>query len=270
MRTTAQIHMLSRTATLLLVLAAAIPARAVPLIVNGGFESSFAAWTIADAIGSDGTFFLQSGTASPINSDPVPAPPGGSFAAMTDAEGPGSHVLYQDFIVPASPGTAVLSFDLFIGNRAAEFVTPAPATLDFSTPALNQQARVDILRAGTDPFSVMATDVLLSLFQTNPGDPLISGYTSFSADLTALLDANAGQTLRLRFAEVDNLFIFQLGVDNVSLETQAVVPEPSSWLLLATGLGALLISWRVAMPRRHRGSTANEPGSGDSRSRNPS
>jgi len=257
--------MLSCTATVVLALVAAAPARAVPLIVNGGFESGFTGWTVADAIGSDGTFFLQSGTASPINSDPVPAPPGGSFAAMSDAQGPGSHVLYQDFNVPASPGTAVLSFDLFIGNRADEFFTPSPPSLDFSTPALNQQARVDIMLAGTDPFSVMASDVLLSLFQTNPGDPLISGYASYSADLTALVNANAGQTLRLRFAETDNVFTFQLGVDNVSLETQAVVPEPTSWLLLATGLGALLISWRVAMPRRHRGSTANEPGSGDSR-----
>jgi len=254
MRATAQIRMLSCTATLVLVLAAAAPARAVPLILNGGFESGFTGWTLADAIGSDGTFYLQSGTASPINGDPVPAPPGGSFAAMTDAQGPGSHVLYQDFIVPASPGTALLTFDLFIGNRAGEFVTPSPSSLDFSTPALNQQARVDVLRAGTDPFSVSPSDVLLSLLQTNPGDPLISGYTSHSADLTALLNANAGQTLRIRFAETDNLFMFQLGVDNVSLETQAVVPEPASWLLLATGLGALLTSWRPASSRTHRGS----------------
>ncbi len=254
MRTQAQTRMLSCAATLFLVLAAAVPARAVPLIVNGGFESGFNGWILADAVGSDGTFFLQSGTASPINGDPVPAPPGGAIAAMTDAQGPGSHVLYQDFFVPASPGTALLTFELFIGNRAGEFATPSPASLDFSTPALNQQARVDILRAGTDPFTVAAADVLMSLFQTNPGDPLISGYASHSADLTALLNANAGQTLRIRFAETDNLFIFQLGVDNVGLETLAVVPEPASWILFATGLGALLIFLGLASSRIHRGS----------------
>ena len=41
--------------------------------------------------------------------------------------------------------------------------------------ALNQQARVDIMEVGADPFSVAAGDVLQSLLQTNPGDPAISG-----------------------------------------------------------------------------------------------
>src|SRR4029450_12300217 len=153
--------------------AAVPPAHAVPSILNGGFESGFTSWTRADQLGSEGTFSLQSGTSSPVNGDPVPAPPGGTNAAMTDAAGPGAHVLFQDFVV--TPGIATLSFALFIGNRASLFATPALATLDFSTPALNQQARVDILIGGTNPFSVAATDVLLNLFQTNPGDPLVSG-----------------------------------------------------------------------------------------------
>src|SRR5688572_13540257 len=69
------------------------------LISNGGFESGFSDWTRVDQVGSDGTFHLQSGTASPVNGDAVPAPPGGSTAAMTDAQGPGAHVLYQIFTV---------------------------------------------------------------------------------------------------------------------------------------------------------------------------
>src|SRR3954469_10274990 len=88
------------------------------VIVNGGFESGFTGWTRADQLGSEGTFFLQTGTASPVNGDPVPAPPDGTFAAMTDAQGPGSHVLYQDFVVPVGVSTATLSFDWFVGNRA--------------------------------------------------------------------------------------------------------------------------------------------------------
>jgi hypothetical protein len=47
---------------------------------------------------------------------------------MTDAGGPGSHVLFQDLVASA----AQLSFDLFIGNRAGRFATPN--FLDFSTP----------------------------------------------------------------------------------------------------------------------------------------
>ena len=122
-------------------------ARAVELVTNGGFELGFAGWTRADQVGSDGTFLLQMGTTSPVNGIPVPAPPQGVRAAMTDAEGPGSHVLYQDFAVPLVVPSAVLSFDLFVGYRAMAFFTPN--TLDFATPALNQQARVDIDRAAT-------------------------------------------------------------------------------------------------------------------------
>jgi len=211
-------------------------ANATPLILNGGFESGFTSWTRVNQLGSEGAFSLQTGTVSPINGDPVPAPPGGMFAAMTDALGPGSHVLYQDFVVPA--GGALLSFSLFIGNRADRFATPA--SLDFSTPTLNQQARVDIQRAGVDPFSVAVSDVLLNLYQTNVGDPLISGYNALNFDLASLFNANVGQTLRLRFAETDNLFTFQFGVDNVSLEAPAPVPEPSSLVFIGTGLVTLL------------------------------
>jgi len=173
---------------------------------------------------------------SPVNGNTVPSPPGSLNAAMTDSFGPGSHVLYQDFLVPAEG--ALLSFSLFIGNRADRFATPA--TLDFSTPTLNQQARVDILRAGPDPFTVAAVDILLNLYRTQVGDPLVSGYNTLNFDLTSLFSANVGQTLRLRFAETDNLSAFQFGVDNVQLETATTAPEPQSILLLGTGVLALL------------------------------
>jgi hypothetical protein len=167
---------------------------------------------------------------------------------MTDAAGPGSHVLYQDFVVsgPVAPLT-LIAFDLFIGNRAIDFFTAGD--LDFSTPLLNQQARVDILTGGSDPFSVAPGDVLMNLFQTAPGDPLVSGYTSHSADVTALLNARVGETLRLRFAEVDNVFTFQFGVDNVSLQAStSTVPETGTLALLGLGLARL-----VASRRRKRG-----------------
>jgi hypothetical protein len=198
------------------------------LISNGGFESDLTGWTTADLPGSDGGFMSQSGIASPVNGDPVPAPPGGTKAAMTDAQGPGTHVMYQTFTPTSLVGSAPLSFDVFIGNRADTFVTPT--TLDFSTPALNQQARVDILLASADPFSIAAADVLLNVYKTNVGDPAISGYTNISTDIAAILNANLGTPLMLRFAEVDNLFTFQLGVDNVTL-----VPEPASLAMLAVG-----------------------------------
>lgn len=224
----------------------ATTANATALILNGGFESGFTSWTRVELPGSEGTFSLQSGTVSPVNGDPVPPPPQGITAAMTDAGGPGSHVLYQDFVVPAE--SALLSFSLFIGNRADRFAIAATAGLDFSSPQLNQQARVDIMRGGTAPFSVAAADIVLNLFQTQVGAPLVSGYTSFNFDLTSLFAANVGQTLRLRFAETDNLAPFQFGVDNVSLETGSTVPvpEPQSIQLIGTGLLVFLAIRRRA------------------------
>lgn len=226
-----------------------------PTILNGGFESGFASWTRADQFGSEGGFAIQAGTASPVNGDPVAAPPGGTNAAMTDGSGPGSHVLYQDFLADASGAT--LRFDLFLGNRADRYVTPA--SLDFAltnvngTLTLNQQARVDILRAGADPFSVATGDILLSLFATQVGDALVSGYRTIAADITSLLAAHAGEQLRLRFAETDNLAQFQLGVDNVVIQA---VSEPGTVALFCA-----LLAFLVAGTSR-RGSRRSAPRGG--------
>jgi MYXO-CTERM domain-containing protein len=159
---------------------------------------------------------------------------------MTDAEGPGTHVLYQDFVVPTVPGGAAIGFALFIGNGQGAGNFFAPASLDFSTPAINQQARVDIVRTSADPFSVATADVLQNLYQTKPGDPLTAGYNNLFVDVTALFQAQQGQTLRLRFAEVDNLAPFNFGVDNVSISlTASAIPEPSSWTLAIGALAGL-------------------------------
>jgi len=229
------------TALALVLWSATVQTCRADLITNGGFESGFTGWTLANQLGSEGTFAIQTGTVSPVNGNPVPAPPGPTRAAMTDAFGPGSHVLYQDFRVPTtiSP-TAFVGFDLFVGNRASGFFIPSPASLDFSTPALNQQARVDILTSTSDLFSTAAGDVLLNLYQTRTTDPLVSGYTRQTIDVASLFNAHRGETLRLRFAEVDNVFTFQLGVDNVN-----VVPEPASLILSGIGLGISLAAWAV-------------------------
>src|SRR5215831_16754235 len=243
MKTSIRVMILA-AAAVALDFAATSAVHALPIISNGGFESGLASWTRADQVGSAGTFSSQSGTVSPVSGNMVPAPPQGTTAAMTDALGPGSHSLYQDFT--ATAGSAALSFALFIGNRASleggftGFATPA--SLDFSTPTLNQQARVDILTTTADPFSVAAGDVLRNLYQTKVGDPLISGYNTITTDITALLAAHVGETLRLRFAETDNVSPFQLGVDNVRFD-QVQIPEPASILLFGAAL-ALLVGWR--------------------------
>jgi hypothetical protein len=213
-------------------------------IANGGFEAGLGGWTSADQVGSDGTFFWQIGTASPVNGDPVPAPPGGLYAAMTDAQGPGSHVLYQNITFTAPVSAAVLEFDVFVGNRSDAFRTPN--TLDFSTPTLNQQGRVDILLGSANPFSLVATDLLLNAYRTNVGDPLISGYTHKSVDITALVNSHLNTPLMLRLAEVDNVFTFQFGLDNLT-----IVPEPASLAIIAAGALMLMGRRSLRLERRH-------------------
>ncbi len=219
------------------------PSQAAPLITNGGFESGFNGWTRADQIGSDGTFAIQTGATSPVNANPVPPPPGGLNAAMTDAQGPGTHILYQDIFIPAIVTSPVLSFQLYLNNQAPDYFVPDPASLEFATPALNQQFRVDIMTTAADPFSVAGADILQNIYQTQSGNPLVSGYFTVSVDLTSLLAANSGQTLRLRFAEVDNVFTLNAGVDNVGF-TQ--VPEP------ATGIAGIALLALLVLGSRKR------------------
>ncbi len=212
------------------------------LLINGGFETGFAGWTRDDSIGSDGSFHLQTGTLSPVNGFPLPTPPEGLAAAMTDALGPGSHVLYQDFLVPTPVSAAVLEFSLLINNGGDDFHTPS--TLEFSGLDLNQQARVDVMLTSADPFSTAASDVLLNVYQTQPGDLLFSDYTTIQTDLTSLFQAYPGETLRLRFAEVDNVLFFNLGVDDVSLRVTNLIPEASTWLVMPVAMGVAAMSLR--------------------------
>src|SRR5438309_1196610 len=120
---------------------------AAQIINNGTFTAGLSGWTKADQAGSDGTFYVQSGTVSPSSGTTVPAPIGPPNAAMTDSQGPGTHVLYQDFVLTAPVVSAAFSFDAYLGNQAGAYYVPSPASLDFSAAAFNQQARVDILLA---------------------------------------------------------------------------------------------------------------------------
>lgn len=195
----------------------ALPAlAAATTVVNGNFETgSLAGWSqVSDTeISEDGAWFAYSGTANPFEvgeSPPVPAPPQGSFAAITAQGGPGARFLYQD--VALEPGYShVLTLIAYYQSIAA-LVTPEPNVLSAAGEP-NQQYRIDVIKPTAPIDTLEPADILATVLQTETGDPETMAAKTMTADLTAF----GGQTVRLRFSEVDNKGFFNAGVDAVSI-----------------------------------------------------
>lgn len=201
---------------------------------NGSFETGdFSGWTV-DEMTLAGEWSVYSGTTTPRSDNEIDAPPCGTYAAVTDETEDSSMVLYQDLDLEAGQ-THELSFTHYFRNYAgADSTALAPAglvaqggppaiwispdTLDPNVPGGNQQYRVDIMRPGADEFSVDPSDVLLNVYQSEPGDPAVEPPTEVSVDLSAF----AGQTVRLRFAAAVGEDYLNVGVDCVAVESAAV------------------------------------------------
>lgn len=181
-------------------------------VANGDFESGdLAGWTVTN-LGS-GDWFNYAGTVAPLSGHVIAAPPQGTRAATSAQIGPGSHILHQDVALEADHDHS-LSFVLYYANRAGAFFSPE--TLDPFLGQPNQQYRVDIMRPTAPVDSVAPGDVLLNVFATRPGDPLTLAPTPISVDLSPF----DGQTVRLRFAQVDNQLFFQGSVDAVGIASE--------------------------------------------------
>ncbi|HEX5989090.1 MAG TPA: hypothetical protein VFY75_02595 [Solirubrobacterales bacterium] len=204
-------------AAALLVLAA--PRAEATTVVNGDFETgSLSGWTLHDDFGTEpGSWFAYSGTASPIEIGPsVPPPPQGNFAAITAQFGPGLHILYQD--VALEPGWPhVLSLIAYY-----ESGPPIESPDSFAWEGEpNQQYRIDVIKPTAPIETLDPGDILATLLHTETGDPTSLEPKTLTADLSAF----GGQTVRLRFAEVDNEGPFNAGVDAVSI-TGPPAPQP--------------------------------------------
>jgi hypothetical protein len=229
------------------------------LILNGSFEqngglgsSTFPGWAVTTTDGNTGgNWYVQTGTSSPIiNLGPLPAPPAGSFAAMTDyglsQGGPAAMALTQSFTV-SGPGSATLSLDYFILNPYSPYVVPDPATLgDLTQP--NQQARVDILKGAAGSFDVSGSDILANVLQTPPGNPDDPSIDNAYQSLTMNIEFSGAGNYQLRFAAADTQGQIFFGVDHVSLDftpAAAVVPEAESYVLFSSGIALVMFAVRL-------------------------
>jgi len=161
-------------------------------IVNGDFETgNFSGWTLANS--GNGTFVINNGT-YPSPDGPLP-PYSGNFSALSTQSGPGIHTIYQDVTLPAGTTSATLCWADRIRNHASSFSDP------------QQEFRMEIRDTNNQ--------VLSTLFSTNPGDPLISGWTERSAGISQY----AGRTIHVAFTEEDHLGYFNVHLDNIRIES---------------------------------------------------
>jgi D-alanyl-D-alanine carboxypeptidase len=208
-------------------------------IVMDDFESgSIADWQ-AVGKGSGGWFVYTDGQEAPdpTQSDPgfafnVPDPSQGTFAVVTDMNGPGTLILYRDVRLD---GRFTLDLTVFyIGSGPFQ----SPDTLDFEVREPNQQFRIDLVHPSAPIDSLADGDVLVNVFRTTPSD-----YGSIRPiDVSADLSAWAGRTVRLRLAVTDNSGPLRVGVDNIRFDRLGRdpdgrielldTPEPSSSLHL--------------------------------------
>ena len=224
--------------------AALSQAQAAELIQNGGFEVQgvdsydISGWQVGEQ-GFLGGVLSQSGTVSEVTGNTTVGAYQGSYYGLLDNYGLAASVLYQSFTT-AAVSQATLSFQMFVNNQSATTEIDA-AGLDYSVDATdhaNQHVRVDVLKAGSDPFSTNSADILQTLYVGGANGNLVANdYINYQFDLSSSLAA--GGSYVLRFATVANQSSLQLGLDNVSLQTVSSVPEADTNALMLVGLGVI-------------------------------
>jgi len=194
---------------------------AAATVVNGDFEGgSLSGWQTSQATGF-GDWFANEGSNPPISgkdvTGPIPAPPQGNFAAVSDEINPDTVVLYQDIALRPSFDHRLSLWAYYISQDP--IALPEPDTLSVDDAVLgseaNQQFRIDVIKPGAPIESIDPADVLRTVFRTRPEDSQEMEPRRLFADLSAF----AGQTVRLRIATAAHEETFNAGVDAVAVES---------------------------------------------------
>ena len=238
--------------------AATTRASADDLLTNGGFETGdFTGWTLANLGTGDpsGTFAVGNNAIDNNLIPPSPATPiaelasvgakSGRFYAVSDSLGVGTHALLQSFVVPAAAGRTTLAFDMFVSDWNGYGALNQNGPLDHNqvdgdgNVIPTQLARVDLLKAGASAFTTDPNDIVQNFYLGEDAGIPANDYSHYQMDLTGLV--TPGSAYQIRFAEVDNQFTINQGIDNVHID--AVTPEPGTlglFLGLSLTAGAAL------------------------------
>jgi hypothetical protein len=178
--------------------AVAYAAPPADIIVNGDFETgTFAGWTVVRSSWS-GDWAINDGAYHPYGLAGVLAPISGKYDAVSWARGGGVRALRQTITVPSGVFSARISWNDRVRNFANVFRDPT------------QEYRA-VIRD-------LSGSVIQELYSTTVGDPLQEiGPNLRSADITGLMQANAGKTLVISFEEEDHLFFLNVTIDDVRL-----------------------------------------------------
>lgn len=199
-------------------------------VVNGSFTDGLNGWQVQTEPGSGGDWVSYSANPLPISGHIGPVPLDGN-AAVADETGETSTILYQE--VALEPGfTHTLSLDYWVINEGGGWIAPDPNTFSYGTPN-NQQARIDIIKSSAAADTTDPADILRTIYAPTSGDSLILDWSHSSVDLSPL----AGQSVRIRFVDVNNAGYLQLGVDNVAITSvPQAAPDPGPPLLKIVSL----------------------------------
>jgi CubicO group peptidase (beta-lactamase class C family) len=156
----------------------------------------------------------ERGSDGPTVADELPDPPQGAFAAVTAADGPGTHILYRDVRLD---GRFDLTLTVFYAGSAP---FSSAETLAHDANTANQQFRIDIVDPAAPVDSLADGDVLATVFRTTASDPRQQVPTEVSVDLSAW----SGRTVRFRLAEVDSLGPLSAGVDDIHFKARGTGP----------------------------------------------
>jgi len=208
---------------------ASVSATTAAIVINNGDFGT--EWSTTNQPGGSGNWYFIDGTTTPLSGDTVAGPAEGLFFAVTDLSRPGAHALTRSFTVPASAISLEVTFKMFVDSYGGRTIG---SNLEYAG-ASNQHARVDILRDGASAFDTSAVGVLTNLYLGTDAGNTANPYKAYQFNLTGIL--TPGQTYQLRFADVANQGLLHMGVDAVYIVAE--VPEPSSYMFFALGLGLL-------------------------------